>query len=115
MSKATKTLQKLAQNNANNFKLPPLPDFPKMDMDTFKNIDFQDMADMVQTAQKGFNMIQDNLDHPMVKEGLNKLNDIDVIKKLKDIDTGEAMNKFKDLTNNLEDAKKHASNVFKLF
>ena len=99
----------------NNFKLPPLPDFPKMDLDAFKNIDFQDAMDMVGSAQKGFNMLQENLDHPLIKEGLDKLNDMDAIKKLKELDAGEAMNKLKDLGNHLEDAKRHASNAFKLF
>ena len=115
LGKATKKLQALAEENARSFKLPPLSDFPKIDFNAFKNLDFQDAMSMVKVGQKGFNMIQDNLDHPLVKDGLDKLKDSDVMNKLKDVDVGDAMNKFKDMSGNLGEAKKHASNVFKLF
>ena len=78
-------------------------------------MDMKDTMDMVVKAQKGFELLQDNLDHPLVKEGLGKINDIDAIKKLKDIDVNEGINKLRDLTENLGDAKKHAENMFKLF
>jgi hypothetical protein len=71
--------------------------------------------DAVNLGKKGYTLLQDNLDHPLVKEGLEKLKDFDAYSKLKDVDLGEAMNKFKDVTDNLDNAKKHASNVFKLF
>jgi hypothetical protein len=39
-------------------------------------------------------MIQNNIDHPLVKEGLEKLNENDMFKKLKDVDLGKAKRDF---------------------
>jgi hypothetical protein len=114
LNKATKKLKKLAEINAKSFmKLHALPDFPKMNFDTLKNLDLKDTMGMVEMGKKGFNMMQENLDHPLVKEGLDKLNDIDAIKKLKEVDVGEVMNKLQDMGGHLEEAKLHASNFFK--
>lgn len=110
LSKATKKLKAIADMNMNNFqKLPPLPDFD------ITNLDLKDVLEISQKAKQGFDMIQNNIDHPLIKEGLNKFNDIEAVKKLKDIDVGETVNKIKDLTNNLQDTKKHAENFFKIF
>lgn len=51
LGKAAKKLQKMAAKNANQFKMPPLPDFD------IKNLDFKDVADIAQKAQQGFDMI----------------------------------------------------------
>ena len=51
IGQATRKIKKMADKNAQMFKPPPLPDFD------IKNLDFKDVADMMEQAQAGYEMI----------------------------------------------------------
>ena len=73
-----------------------------------------DLGDMLDKGQLGIEMIKNadeaikSLNNPLISDAVNKMNDNEMMKKLKDVDLNEIKNKADDL-------KKGAEGLFKLF
>lgn len=82
----------------------------------FNNLDpnNMDLGQILDQGQLGLEMIKNadeaikSLNNPMINEAVNKMNDNEMMKKLKDVDLNEIKNKADDL-------KKGAEGLFKLF